>query len=352
MRLAIVTNAYPPDARGGAGQIAWLQAEGLRARGHEVRVWHIPLAWSRQPIVFRLGHHLHDLVKSHSCVTEILAWKPDRLLTHNLTGIGFSVPKHIQRQGIPWVHLLHDVQLFEPSGQIGDWDTVTVWQRLWSTLRRWSLGKPTMVISPTQTLLGAHLQRGFFSGVLTTVIPNPAPQMVLSQRRRHHPLRALFIGRWSTEKGSGLIELMWSGAMKSAIEWHLIGPGTKEVHPPLGMGYGALEVSKILEHLLEVDVLCVPSQLMENQPTVLLEAMSRGLPVIAARQSGIEETLGSAGMLCDPTDCSAWEQALQACTEEAEGDYQVRVAKMYAAWSRYESAKILQRVEGALVTLN
>lgn len=352
MRLAILTNAYPPDARGGAGQIAWLQVEGLRARGHEVQVWHVPLAWSHQSIVRRLGHHLYDLIKPHECIGEILAWKPDRLLTHNLTGIGFSIPKQIQKEGIPWVHVLHDVQLFEPSGQISRWDAITAWQRMWSTLRASALGKPNAVISPTQNLLTAHKRRGFFLEVPTVVIPNPAPPLWRSKRARHQPLRALFVGRWSSEKGARLLEVLWSGATTSLIEWHLIGPGTNDLVPPLGVGYGSQDVSQILARMREVDVLCVPSQLMENQPTVLLEAMSQGLPVIASQQAGIEETLGAAGVLCNPVDVSSWERALDNLIREDDAAYQMRVTKMYDAWSRHEASKVLQRVEEVLVTLN
>lgn len=352
MRIAILTNAYPPEARGGAGQVAWLQVEGLRARGHDVRVWHVPPLWTRKPLWMRLGYHLLDLFSINGCVKEILAWKPDRLLTHNLTGIGFRTPAFLQRQGILWTHVLHDVQLFEPSGRLRAWKPITGVQRIWAALRSLAIGVPHQVLSPTQTLLLAHQKRGFFLKTRTRVLPNPAPTSVYHGRLRHTPLRIAFVGRWSEDKGSALLEKLFASPVCSFVEWYLIGPGTEQVKPPQGKGYGALSVQEILGIFDTVDLLLVPSQIMENQPTVLLEAMSRGLPVIAADQEGIRETVGSTGAFCRAEDPIAWEREITKCREEDDDTYEQRVKRMYEAWLNYDPAKILQRVEEVLVTLN
>lgn len=350
MRIAILTNAYPPDARGGAGQIAFLQTEGLRARGHEVRVWHVPAVWTRTPAFVRLCYHVRDLVRVDPCVKEILAWNPEYVMSHNLTGVGFRTPGTIQKQGIRWIHVLHDVQLFEPSGRLMQWPLVTAWQRLWSRLRQSVFGMPDLVVSPTQTLLDAHLRRGFFVAAKTAVIPNPAPRACFSPRTRHTPRRVLFVGRWSEDKGSALLSALWSRSALSSLEWILLGPGTENSSPPRGQGYGRCLPEKILEYMQRVDVLVVPSQIMENQPTVLLEAMSRGLPVIASRQAGIEETLGGVGIVADTL--SEWERALLSLLQEEDESYAVRVQAMQAAWLRYDPERIFQRIEEVLVTLN
>ena len=39
MRFAILTNAFPPDGRGGAERTAFMQADALACLGHDVRVW-------------------------------------------------------------------------------------------------------------------------------------------------------------------------------------------------------------------------------------------------------------------------------------------------------------------------
>jgi hypothetical protein len=91
------------------------------ARGHEVRVFG-PAEWFEQlhatSPARSFVHHLRDLRPNEQTVNEIVTWTPDVLLTHNLTGCGFGTPQKIRERGVRWVHILHDVQLFEPSGRM------------------------------------------------------------------------------------------------------------------------------------------------------------------------------------------------------------------------------------------
>lgn len=352
MRIAVLTNAYPPETRGGAGQIAFLQVEALRAAGHEVRVWSSSLAWTERSLFIRAWYHLRDHLLIHPCVTEIRAWNPDRFVSHNLTGVGFRTPRAIQAHGVPWIHVLHDVQLFSPSGRLYAWEPITMFQRFWAKLRRAALGTPDVILSPTQTLLRAHEIRGLFSATKTIVLPNPAPVSLHLTRTRHIPLRVAFVGRWSQEKGSSLLTALFQDPELASFEWHVVGPGTERIHPPGGQGHGSCSVERILHLLGEVDVLLVPSQICENQPTVILEAMSRGLPIIASDQAGIRETLDGAGVLCDTHDPTVWKYALLECLKESENRYQKRVAEMERAYVRYEPRGIAQRFAEVLVTLN
>ena len=152
MRVAILTNAFPPDARGGAGRIAFEQAKLLRTAGCEVRVWRPHIAWFSETPIKRLWRHLRDLSARKNVAQEISAWQPDALITHNLTGCGFATPRQVQRKGVRWIHTLHDVQLFDPSGRLVDARILTPWQIFWSLLRQIALGQPDAVVSPTASL--------------------------------------------------------------------------------------------------------------------------------------------------------------------------------------------------------
>jgi len=63
----------------------------------------------------------------------------------------------------------------------------------------------------------------------------------------------------------------------------------------------------------EVDVLCVPSR-AEAFPLVIVEAMARGLPVLASAVGSVPDLLddGRAGILVDPVTEEAWADALRA----------------------------------------
>ena len=62
----------------------------------------------------------------------------------------------------------------------------------------------------------------------------------------------------------------------------------------------------------EIDVLCVPSR-TEAFPLVVVEAMTRGVPVIASAVGSVPDILdnGRAGVLVDPVTVDAWAEALR-----------------------------------------
>ncbi len=307
MRIAVITNAYPPEAQGGAGVITAELVALWQASGHEVRVWVRRAEWLKRGLLFRLfGHLFLDRRPSPDC-PEIIAWQPDLVVTHNLTGVGWGTGRWFRSAGVPWVHVLHDVQLFEPSGQARA-DRVTWWQRGWSAWRQMAFGEPTRVVSPTAWLLKAHERRGF-KFARAVVLPNPAPESFIPSRTR---LDApwLFIGRLSEDKGADfLLQIIRSHPNESFL---CIGEG------PLRPAVEVLPNARCLGMLPRVDVqavlrlaraLLMPSRLQENQPTVILEAFSAAVPVIASSLGGVPETVGNGGLVL-PLETAAWSRAM------------------------------------------
>jgi glycosyltransferase involved in cell wall biosynthesis len=296
MRIAVLTNAYPPPMNGGVARIASMQVQMLEAAGEDVRVWHPEVPWFAASPFKRLRCHLADLFARNDLAQEILAWKPDVLIKHNLTGCGFGTPHAIQRHGVRWIHLLHDVQLFEPSGQVRDARAITPWQQAWALLRSIAFGKPDLLISPTLWLYQQHRRRGFFWRTPHVIMPNPGPAPKRIDRKPHQPLRLLYVGRIAKDKGSDILYYL---AMQttSLFDLEIIGDGPdlplfeKLSHKIRLSGQRTSE--EVMEAMESADVLLVPSHLAENQPTVILEAASRGLPVIATEKAGIKETLNT-----------------------------------------------------------
>ncbi len=316
MRIAVITNAYPPRARGGAGRIAEMQVQMLQAAGEEVRVWCPEILWFADPAPVRLLRHFQDLGARQEVAQDVLAWQPHVLLTHNLTGCGFSTARAIQKRGVRWVHLLHDVQLFEPSGQLINAQQITTWQLFWTALRKLAFGNPDLVISPTLWLLRRHRHRGLFwpHHTQTEVLPNPSLPFQRRQVSMHQPLRLLYVGRVSSEKGSELLMRLLP-KIPFPFEFHVIGEGPDiprlQQAFPAAQIHGELPRAEVLEQMAQADVLLVPSRIEENQPTVILEAASVGLPVIGSNQGGIPETLGRLGLVCPSMDVGAWVRTLE-----------------------------------------
>lgn len=331
MRIAVLTNDFPPSSTGGAGVIAAEQVRILSADGHDVRVWHKPPEFLRQPGIVRLFFHLLDLAPRREVVREMLAFQPDILVTHNLTGCGFGTAAAVQASGMKWIHTLHDVQLFDPSGQVRDAEPITLWQRFWTMLRLRALGYPDVVVSPTHWLLDQHRRRGFFqrSHIRHLLLPNPAPvPEVVHREEPHKPLRLLFVGRFTPEKGSSHIQYVLRALEERGVSATLqvVGDGCATNGASM-VCMGPLAREAILGLMREADVLLVPSHIEENQPTVILEAASVGLPVVASDMGGIPETLGEDGIILTHDDVDAWVDAIVSLQEPERFREAVRVSQ-------------------------
>jgi glycosyltransferase involved in cell wall biosynthesis len=338
MRIAILTNSYPPDARGGSGQIAKLESDWLASHGHEVRIW-VPAPFSgsannsqiqvfksqssiaypnlgNQNPLSRLIFHFEDLAPNAELVESIRNFKPDILLTHNLTGCGWGTPNMLKKAGIRWLHILHDVQMIEPSGQIQHQESLSnikkLWRKFWATRRSRAFGNPDVVISPSGWLLTFHKQFNLFHGSESIVIPNPTAEPRKIQDARCNRAEfdkiqssVLYVGRVSKEKGAEVLVKAWQNLSPKPGKLKIIGDGPyletiKQLNDPTIECLGALDHGELAKHYADASLFIFPSLLMENQPTVLLEAMSYGLNIIASDIGGVGELLGNYGTLVTP----------------------------------------------------
>jgi len=312
MRIAVLTNDYPPESRGGAGIIAEIQVRELLRRGHEVKVFTSAPAWTNASLFTRLFHHLSDLKANRKIVAEIVEWKPQILLTHNLTGCGIGTPRMVKHHGIPWVHVLHDVQLVEPSGRIVKGESFhafwQLWRWKWSLMRRWTFGNPNVVVSPTEWLLKFHRKWGFFNASKSKVIGNPVAIEGRMDTLREKSI--LFVGRLEHDKGFDVLLEAWKSLGAEAPRLSVVGEGKgrsgleamKEERISI---LGALPHERVLELMRSHAVVAVPSLLVENQPTVILEGLASGCDVVASDAGGIPETLDAAGWIVKAGDAKA-----------------------------------------------
>src|SRR3989338_6092693 len=214
MKIGIVSNLYPPEARGGAELVAQRVADALYQRGHEVfvlttqpfdgirslfprirertleavyRFFPLNLYGLRQdhgvPFPLRVLWHLIDLFSffGRNAIRHVIKDEdPDVIITHNLKGIGISIGSEIQRQGVLHIHTLHDVQISIPSGLLIAGEEQSWLNR--SFLRRWyeagvkrEMGTPNLVLSPSRFLADFYRERGMFTDSRIEILPNPLP---------------------------------------------------------------------------------------------------------------------------------------------------------------------------------
>ena len=327
MKISILTNTFPPDGKGGAEQIAFLQAKGFKDAGHEVTVWacgtkedsqtqegisvrrfaSVFSSLSKMNIFARFVFHFQDLRAREDVAQAIIDSHPDILITHNLTGCGIGTALMIQKSGIKWLHILHDIQLTDPSGQASAKQTSRIffacWRRCWSALRKMSFGMPDVFVSPTEWLLSWHHRYGF-KAKKEAVIPNPVALNAEDiDRRLNMPVSLLYVGRLSKDKGFdvfldavsqldadlpiGGIIVIGSGDME--LEAKATGDARIEY-------LGWVSPKEVRTAIKNAGILIAPSQILENQQTILLDALAEGTPVIATDVGGTKETL-------EGTDC-------------------------------------------------
>lgn len=335
MKIAIITNLYPPYDRGGAEQVVVKTVEGMSAAGHEVvvitggpttipvrtegfcriytlaprNVFFYPNAYKHGILVRLLWHarNIFHLRLAKEVETILFQEQPEIVHTHNLMGLGFCIPRAIRRLHFVHVHTVHDVQLAEPSGMIlkaqeASWRYTGFPSRMYQALVRWLFGSPNVVISPSVFLQEFYRSRGFFPHARNLVLRNPLTVLPTEPRTDvSSPLRIMFVGQIERHKGihtllSSIDSLEESYAQRIRLD--ILGSGSEldavkrwAKDKPYVHCHGRVNREEIVQYYASADVTVVPSLCYENSPTVIFESFSFGIPVIASRIEGVSELI-------------------------------------------------------------
>lgn len=363
MKICIITSLYKPYSKGGAEQIVENIVNGLITNGHEIilittgpmqkmhkvyfsilekdsvrtehymggelsekeleegrgdkarviRFFPWNLFWfgniDKKPIWLRLPWHIFDVFNLYSYfkIKKILKKeKPDVVMTHNLKGIGYTVPAAIKVCGIKHLHTIHDVQLIEPSGLLYQSDTNKLMHTNYKNIYEWInkklFGSPDIIISPSQWLLDFYINRGFFKNSKKVIMKNPtsisqsAQDSILLEKRdiKNKNLKLLYIGQIEEHKGILFLVDIIKGLPNVHLD--IVGAGKKleDIKKLIQESdnikiYGYVKNELLNNFFAQNDFLVVPSLCYENAPTVIYESFANGVPVIASNIGGIPE---------------------------------------------------------------
>lgn len=368
MRILFISNLYEPYARGGAEVVVKRSIEAARAAGHDValltaRPWRSGARFSareseehglkicsfypfnlffyaddyRWPLPLRLLWHVLDQFNHHTAVITrhwLQRYKPDLVITHNLMGLGYTIPQEIRRAGIKHVHVLHDIQLAVRSGlllagQEHSWQSDGFAARLYQKAVRKQFGSPTMVVSPSHYLLSFYEQLGYFTHSKKVVLRNPVDQRfygVARPQRESGPLRLLYVGQLAEHKGISVL-------LKAFAACEELHPG-KQTLTIVGDGVLRAKVDRFAaqyrervrvlgkqknESLPELyaahDLLLLPTLTYENSPSVIFESLASGIPVCVNAIGGSAEAIedGVNGFVLKPGDVLSLQQTIERC---------------------------------------
>ncbi|MDA0207947.1 MAG: glycosyltransferase family 4 protein [bacterium] len=396
MKIGIVTNLYPPYVRGGAEQIVARTVNALQEIGQDVFVITAQPHWRRRGkkemnlelsvervyrfipknLYFVLDDHRHTLpVRLLWHIIDTLGMypgrrvrsileeeRPDIVITHNLKGIGLSIPRAIHRAGIPHIHIAHDLQLIYPSGLlIAGKEKKSFWLRpiyaLYRAITKERFSGTDVMVSPSQYLKSVYETHGIFEGAVHEVVPNPTP-LFTPRSREHRPdgaLRLFFAGQLEYHKG---IELLIDAvqSIDIPIELMIAGEGTyREYVKKLAAKYahinylGFVSMDQIVSCLGLVDAVIVPSLCYENSPTIIYESFMAGVPVIAADIGGVGELVNNEdnGLLFTPGDKTDLMRVLRSMDEQ-KVEYFARQRRIQETVVNYSLDRYLDRLMGIL----
>jgi len=337
MKICLINNLYKPYNRGGAENIVELIAQGLTKSGHDVfiistkpivsrseiqdqksKIYFIPSLFfdlNKLPKPLRLPWHLIDMfdIGSYLKIKKILKKeKPDVVMTHNLKGVSYLIPHLIRKLKIKHTHTLHDIQLIHPSGLMlcGKEKKINgALTKLYSSLCQALFGSPEAVISPSKWLLETHINKNFFPQSKKIILPNPVPNIPNFDRKEPGgAFRLLYVGQIEKHKGIFFLlkafEALVGQAGQKNLALALVGSGSKlkqarkkSLANKRIKFLGRQEKENALKEMARSDCLVLPSLCYENSPTVIYEAASIGLPVIASRLGGTIELVHELGGL-------------------------------------------------------
>ncbi len=371
MKICVITSLYKPYAKGGAEHIVENIVNGLIEKGNNVIVIttkpprlkeKIPLnppsqkgelsvirfyPWNlfwfgdidKKAICLRLPWHIIDVfnIQSFFKVKKILKKeKPDVVMTHNLKGIGYTVP--IASTGIRHIHTLHDVQLVEPTGLLYQENKKTKKQKnkilrnlfviIYSWINKRLFASPNIVISPSEWLMNFYIEKDFFKASQKVIMQNPVLKQSHSKNAKaeggikesKNSLNLLYIGQ--IEKHKGILFLIDALKQLKNIHLDIIGTGTKiDDIKKLTKGNDNIKIHGYVKNNLmntffvQSDFLVVPSLCVENSPTVIYESFINGVPVIASNVGGISELVkeGYNGYIFEAGNAESLNTVIQKC---------------------------------------
>ncbi len=357
MKILILSDRIPPENKGGAEVIAWNLAKGLQSAGHEVQViastdkadfedvregiqtYHIH---SQYPERFRAYVSLYNpqtLGKLKQLYERI---QPDVVNAHNVHAhLSYSALSVAYRMGVQTVFSSHDVMpiayaklmhTIQPPFQLPGLHNLKQMRFRFNPLRNRWIRHILMHHTAHRTAVSHGLKTALETNGLPTfeVVHNgidvsrfQAKLKIVNQLRDRWNLAnrkvILFAGRLTSAKGV-LPVLRALNRLKEAIPEALLlvlsaQPIEAQIPPEFGhlqdqhiLSGGWLQGDELVSAYQVADVVVVPSIYLDPFPTVNLEAMASGKPVIATCYGGSSEAVvdGETGYIIDPLDTATF----------------------------------------------
>jgi glycosyltransferase involved in cell wall biosynthesis len=320
MRIAIFSESYEPIVNGVSVCVATLRDE-LSKRGHEVFVFAPAYKGfvDGRDDVFRFPSRHTVLMPDYpfpipyapELFRKFKSLRPDIVHTQTPFLLGIVGRKWARQCGVPVVSTNHT--LYTEYAHYMPIIPKFVTKGALILLMRWYYSRCNAVVVPSEMVKNILMSYGVKAPIRvikTGVVPSKQldPESRSEVRRRfgvsEKGFLLLYVGRIAREKNLAMLLKAFAEVLKSFPNTRLVlvggGPAmneTKELARQLGVS-SALEFAGMLDReridpiYSAADVFVFPS-ITETQGIAICEAMSAGLPVVAANAGGIPENVRS-----------------------------------------------------------
>lgn len=327
MNILIFNEFYTPYIVGGAEVSTQMLAESLVSLGHKVTVcttcdrdykdvvngvnviyvrieniyW--PYKTSRKNAFGKLAWHFLDIrnIRYSKRFNEIIdEVKPDIVHSNNISGFSCFVWTSAAKKRIPIVHTIRDYYLMctKVSMYRGvECNNQCFRCKIFSLLKRQASKKVDAVIGISSFILNRHIDYGYFQyAKYKKIIGNPVKVSKLSNEHKIRTYNIGYIGSLSDAKGVGLLVRVFNKIGNKKYKLLLAGKGDNLYIQQLesmatNSNIQFLGFVNPNDFYNKIDLLVVPSQWKEPFGRVVIEAISKGIPVIASCNGGLPEIL-------------------------------------------------------------
>jgi glycosyltransferase involved in cell wall biosynthesis len=387
MRVLLASDFYPPRPGGLEAHVARL-ARGLRERHHEVTVaavgsdppardpagvlvHQLPLSLQRIPGVYQQARPFHppwvDRRFYGSLLRIAAAQRADVIHAHGWCA--FSAAAVGSRLGVPVVVTLHDYGLLCPSKSLschgedcrpvaglccvrctGSDQSLAKRTGLAAALlagRRRLTSRVAHFLAVSTYVAERHRERGLGDGSTLSVVPNFTDLVDSGPTPVPVPGPLLFVGPDSIYKGSQLTQDAYAKlAPAGRGGLHLVGGAAAAPEGDV-LRLGRRSAEPLWESFRAASAVAVTPLWPDPCPTVALEAMVLGRPVVATAVGGLTDIVrdGVTGLLVPPRNPTALAEAFRTLQADPHRAQQMGDAGRARVARRFSSVVVVPQIE-------